>query len=70
MHRAVPVAQVNSCKDGLRYDGRTSDMIFPVAHLVSFLSAVCTLEPGDLNCRSGTPQREPAAPGLFVDRAS
>ena len=28
------------------------------------------LEPGDLNCRSGTPQREPAAPGLFVDRAS
>lgn len=28
------------------------------------------LETGDLNCRSGTPQHEAAAPGLFVDRAS
>ncbi|MET0868846.1 MAG: flagellar hook-length control protein FliK [Pseudorhodoplanes sp.] len=28
------------------------------------------LEPGDLHCRTGVPQCEPARPGLFVDRAS
>lgn len=33
---------------------RTSDMIFPVAELIAFLSAVCTLEPGDL-VFTGTP---------------
>lgn len=32
--------------------------------------AEAALEPGDLHCRSGVPQREPAPPGLFVDRAS
>jgi 2-keto-4-pentenoate hydratase/2-oxohepta-3-ene-1,7-dioic acid hydratase in catechol pathway len=35
-------------------DARTSDMIFSVAALVSFLSGVCTLEPGDL-IFTGTP---------------
>lgn len=35
-------------------EARTSDMIFPVAELVAFLSSVCTLEPGDL-IFSGTP---------------
>jgi len=35
-------------------DGRTSDMVFPVGHLVAFLSGVCTLEPGDL-IFTGTP---------------
>lgn len=33
---------------------RTSDMIFSVAQLVSFLSSICTLEPGDL-IFTGTP---------------
>ncbi len=33
---------------------RTSDMIFPVAELVAFLSSMCTLEPGDL-IFTGTP---------------
>jgi hypothetical protein len=32
--------------------------------------AEAALEPGDLHCRSGVPQSEPARPGLFVDRAS
>lgn len=32
--------------------------------------AQAALEPGDLHCRSGAPPREPAPPGLFVDRAS
>ncbi|HZP40244.1 MAG TPA: fumarylacetoacetate hydrolase family protein [Candidatus Binatia bacterium] len=35
-------------------DARTSDMIFPVPALVAYLSAHCTLEPGDL-VFTGTP---------------
>lgn len=38
----------------VRQDGRTSDMIFPPARLVSFMSHVMTLEPGDL-IATGTP---------------
>jgi 2-keto-4-pentenoate hydratase/2-oxohepta-3-ene-1,7-dioic acid hydratase in catechol pathway len=37
-----------------RQDGRTSDMIFPPAMLVSFISHVMTLMPGDL-ISTGTP---------------
>lgn len=37
-----------------RQDGRTSDMIFPPARLVSFISRVMTLMPGDL-ISTGTP---------------
>jgi 2-keto-4-pentenoate hydratase/2-oxohepta-3-ene-1,7-dioic acid hydratase in catechol pathway len=40
--------------DSLYQDGRTSDMIFEVAHLVSYLSRTMTLEPGDL-LLTGTP---------------
>lgn len=32
--------------------------------------AEAALEPGDLHCRSGIPDREPAPAGLFVDRVS
>jgi 2-keto-4-pentenoate hydratase/2-oxohepta-3-ene-1,7-dioic acid hydratase in catechol pathway len=35
-------------------DGRTSDMIFPVPALLAYVSARCTLEPGDL-VFTGTP---------------
>lgn len=35
-------------------DARTSDLIFPVAELIAFLSSMCTLEPGDL-IFTGTP---------------
>jgi 2-keto-4-pentenoate hydratase/2-oxohepta-3-ene-1,7-dioic acid hydratase in catechol pathway len=35
-------------------DGRTRDMIFPVAELIAFLSRYCTLVPGDL-IFTGTP---------------
>lgn len=38
----------------LRQDGRTSDMIFPPARLVSFISQVMTLLPGDV-VSTGTP---------------
>lgn len=39
----------------LRQNSNTSDMIFPVAHLVSFISRYMTLEPGDL-ISTGTPE--------------
>jgi len=37
-----------------RQDGRTSDMIFPAARLVSFISSIMTLNPGDI-ISTGTP---------------
>jgi 2-keto-4-pentenoate hydratase/2-oxohepta-3-ene-1,7-dioic acid hydratase in catechol pathway len=39
----------------LRQDSSTSDMIFPVAQLVSFVSQYMTLEPGDI-ISTGTPE--------------
>jgi 2-keto-4-pentenoate hydratase/2-oxohepta-3-ene-1,7-dioic acid hydratase in catechol pathway len=39
----------------LRQNGRTRDMIFDVATLISFVSAVMTLEPGDV-ISTGTPE--------------
>ena len=38
----------------LRQDATTADMVFGVAHLVAYASAVMTLEPGDVIC-TGTP---------------
>ena len=38
----------------LRQTGRSSDMIFPIPFIVSFLSGCCTLEPGDV-ILTGTP---------------
>jgi 2-keto-4-pentenoate hydratase/2-oxohepta-3-ene-1,7-dioic acid hydratase in catechol pathway len=37
-----------------RQDGRTSDMIFPPARLISFISSIMTLLPGDI-ITTGTP---------------
>ncbi len=37
-----------------RQDGRTSNMIFPVPVLISFISSIMTLEPGDV-IATGTP---------------
>jgi len=39
----------------VRQDSRTSDMIFPVAELIAFISRVMTLLPGDI-ITTGTPQ--------------
>lgn len=39
----------------VRQEGRTGDMIFPVAFLVAYLSRIFTLEPGDL-IFTGTPE--------------
>ena len=38
----------------LRQDSRTSDLVFKVPELISFISETCTLEPGDL-ILTGTP---------------
>jgi 2-keto-4-pentenoate hydratase/2-oxohepta-3-ene-1,7-dioic acid hydratase in catechol pathway len=35
-------------------DGDTSDMVFPIAHLISYISSLATLEPGDV-ILTGTP---------------
>lgn len=39
----------------IRQEGTTQNMIFPIAHLVSYLSSVFTLSPGDL-IFTGTPK--------------
>ncbi len=47
--------RVRSWVDGvLRQDGRTSDMIFDVPTLLEFISAIMTLQPGDI-LSTGTP---------------
>lgn len=40
--------------DALMQDGRTSDMIFPVAYILAYISRYATLEPGDV-VATGTP---------------
>jgi 2,4-didehydro-3-deoxy-L-rhamnonate hydrolase len=46
-------------------DGRSNDLIFTVTDLVSYLSSICTLEPGDL-IFTGTPSGVGAAQGRFL----
>ncbi|MEN9505717.1 MAG: hypothetical protein RI958_1643 [Actinomycetota bacterium] len=45
--------------------GRTRDLIFPVDHLVSYLSSICTLEAGDI-IFTGTPDGVGMARGRFL----
>lgn len=52
----VSNVQVQSYLNGeLKQNGRTSQMIFPVPYLVSFISKVMTLLPGDI-IMTGTPE--------------
>lgn len=51
-HDLAVKARVNGV---VKQDGRTRDMVFPVAQLVAYASAVMTLEPGDV-IASGTPE--------------
>ena len=44
---------------------RSTDLIFPIAHLVSYLSSICTLEPGDI-IFTGTPDGVGMARGRFL----
>lgn len=45
--------------------GTSADLIFPIAHLVSYLSSICTLQPGDL-IFTGTPDGVGMASGTFL----
>ena len=49
----------------VRQDASTSQMIYPVADIVSFLSHLVTLEPGDIIC-TGTPAGVGVATGNFL----
>jgi 2-keto-4-pentenoate hydratase/2-oxohepta-3-ene-1,7-dioic acid hydratase in catechol pathway len=51
--------------DRRRQDARTSDLIFDVPALIAYLSAVCTLEPGDL-IFTGTPSGVGSMSGTFL----
>jgi 2,4-diketo-3-deoxy-L-fuconate hydrolase len=64
---ANPADLAISCDvNGERHqDARTSDLVFDVPALVSYLSAVCTLEPGDL-IFTGTPSGVGAMKGQFL----
>jgi 2-keto-4-pentenoate hydratase/2-oxohepta-3-ene-1,7-dioic acid hydratase in catechol pathway len=48
-----------------KQQGSTADLIFPVAELVSYLSSICTLEPGDI-IFTGTPDGVGMASGTFL----
>jgi 2-keto-4-pentenoate hydratase/2-oxohepta-3-ene-1,7-dioic acid hydratase in catechol pathway len=49
----------------VRQDANTSQMIYPVADIVSFISHITTLEPGDIIC-TGTPAGVGVATGNFL----
>jgi len=49
----------------IRQKANTSQMIFPVADVVSFLSHIMTLEPGDV-IATGTPAGVAMATGKFL----
>ncbi len=51
----------------LRQEGSTSDMIFPVAEVIAFISHVMTLLPGDLVTTGTPPGVGPLAPGDSVE---
>lgn len=60
--------QVETYLNGeLKQRGRTSDMIFDVPTLVSFISRVMTLEPGDVITTGTPPGIGPMKPGDVVD---
>ncbi len=48
-----------------KQDARTSDLIFDIPHLISYLSGICTLEPGDL-IFTGTPSGVGVMKGTFL----
>jgi 2,4-didehydro-3-deoxy-L-rhamnonate hydrolase len=49
----------------IRQDGNTSQMIFPVAAIIEFISSMMTLEPGDI-ISTGTPSGVGSATGTFL----
>src|SRR5206468_10829392 len=55
LHDALPILEVIGRVNGVeRQRARASDMVFPIPVLLSYISGVMTLEPGDL-VATGTP---------------
>jgi 2-keto-4-pentenoate hydratase/2-oxohepta-3-ene-1,7-dioic acid hydratase in catechol pathway len=60
------VLEIRTCVNGeVKQHNRTSAMIFPVADIIEYISAMVTLEPGDL-ISTGTPAGVGAAAGTFL----
>jgi len=58
-----PVTLTTHLNGELKQQGTTSDLIFPIAHLLRYITAAMTLEPGDL-IPTGTPADVgPVSPG-------
>ena len=49
-----PVTLTTSLNGEVKQEGTTADLIFPIAHLLHYITATMTLEPGDL-IPTGTP---------------
>jgi 2-keto-4-pentenoate hydratase/2-oxohepta-3-ene-1,7-dioic acid hydratase in catechol pathway len=61
-------ARVITRVDGtVRQDGSITDMIFGIEHLIEFISAAMTLEPGDLIATGTPPGVGPMMPGSTVE---
>ena len=58
---------VTRLNGAVRQDSSTADLIFPVPALVSFISAVMTLEPGDVISSGTPPGVGPLSPGDVVE---
>jgi 2-keto-4-pentenoate hydratase/2-oxohepta-3-ene-1,7-dioic acid hydratase in catechol pathway len=50
----APVTLATRLNGAIKQQGTTSDLIFPIAHLLRYITAAMTLEPGDL-IPTGTP---------------
>jgi 2-keto-4-pentenoate hydratase/2-oxohepta-3-ene-1,7-dioic acid hydratase in catechol pathway len=50
----APVTLTTRLNGAIKQQGTTSDLIFPIAHLLRYITAAMTLEPGDL-IPTGTP---------------
>ncbi|HEY6414158.1 MAG TPA: fumarylacetoacetate hydrolase family protein [Edaphobacter sp.] len=64
---ASPVTVTTRLNGTVRQHGTTADLIFPIAHLIRYITATMTLEPGDL-ISTGTPAGVgPVQPGDHIE---
>jgi 2-keto-4-pentenoate hydratase/2-oxohepta-3-ene-1,7-dioic acid hydratase in catechol pathway len=61
--QALPIRL--SVNDQVKQDTTTAEMVFPVAAIVSFLSDLVTLQPGDV-IATGTPSGVGSATGTYL----
>jgi 2-keto-4-pentenoate hydratase/2-oxohepta-3-ene-1,7-dioic acid hydratase in catechol pathway len=64
---ASPVTVTTRLNGTIKQQGSTADLIFPIAHLLHYITATMTLEPGDL-ISTGTPAGVgPVQPGDHIE---